>query len=139
MLQYLLDTDHLTLLDHADTTVWQQYSARPWGAVGICAVTVEEYLRGRLAVLSRHTSGPLYVQVSARLVESVEFLQQFPVVPFDQACEGRYQQLRKLRLRVGSQDLRIAPIGLEHRLIVVTRNQRDFAQVPGLVLEDWSV
>jgi tRNA(fMet)-specific endonuclease VapC len=138
VLRYLLDTDHLTLYDHADVVVWRHFSAQPAGGVGISAVTVEEYLRGRLAALARHTAGPLRVLAYARLVESLQLFQQFPLVPFDAACEAQYQQLRRLRLRVGSQDLRIAAIALVHALILVTRNQRDFARIPGLTLDDWS-
>ena len=139
MLQYLLDTDHLTLYDHADIAVWRHFIAHPLGAVGISAVTVEEYLRGRLAALARHQSGPLHVQAFARLLASVELFREFPLVPFDQACETEYQRLRSMRLRIGSQDLRIAAIALVFRLILVTRNQRDFTRVPGLQMQDWSV
>ena len=139
MLRYLFDTDHLTLYDHVAVSVWRRLTQHPPGSVGISAVTVEEYLRGRLAALTRHPSGPQHVQAYARLVASLQLLQQFPIVAFDQACESQYQQLRALRLRVGSQDLRIAASALVHRLTLVTRNRRDFAQVPSLVLDDWSV
>jgi tRNA(fMet)-specific endonuclease VapC len=61
------------------------------------------------------------------------------VVPFDQACELRFQELLGQRLRCGNQDLKIAATALAHNLIVVTRNRRDFGLVAGLVLEDWSV
>lgn len=139
MPQYLFDTDHLTLFDHFDAIVWRHFSARPWGAVGISAVTVEEYLRGRLAALARHGSGVLRVQSYARLLSSLDLFQQFPLVDFDPACEQQFQQLRGLHLRVGSQDLRIAATALVHRWTLVTRNRRDFSNVPGLTLADWSV
>ena len=35
-------------------------------------------------------------------------------------------------------DLRIAAIVQEHQGVLVTRNIRGFARIPGLVLEDWT-
>ena len=96
MLQYLFDTDHLTLYDHSDVVVWRRFSAQPWAAVGISSTTVEEYLRGRLAVLSRHQKGVPYVTAHARLVESLQMLQQFPIIPFDLTCEASYLRLRAM-------------------------------------------
>ena len=34
-------------------------------------------------------------------------------------------------------DLKIAAIALQHDAMVLTRNQRDFEQVPNLDIEDW--
>jgi len=139
MFRFLFDTDHLTLFDHVHQAVWRRFMQQPPGSVGLTAVTVEEHLRGRLAVLSRHQSGAQQVQAYTRLVESLQLFQQFPVVGFDAASEARFQHLRSLRLRVGSQDLRIAAIALRHQVTLLTRNRRDFGQVPGLVTDDWSV
>jgi tRNA(fMet)-specific endonuclease VapC len=66
-------------------------------------------------------------------------LQQFPIVPFDQASENQFQQLQALRLRIGTRDLKIAAIALVNRLVLLTRHRGDFRQVPGIVLDDWSL
>jgi tRNA(fMet)-specific endonuclease VapC len=45
--------------------------------------------------------------------------------------------LRHARIRVGTQDLRIASIALAHNALLVSANLQDFEQVPGLRVEDW--
>ena len=139
MLQYLFDTDHLTLFDHADVRVWRHYANHPLGSVGLGTVSVSETLRGRMAAVARHQNGPLHVQAYTNLIASLSLFQSFTIVPFDSACEGRYRHLRGMRLRIGSQDLRIAAIALVNNLILITRNRRDFGRVPGLRIDDWSV
>ncbi|HEY7313524.1 MAG TPA: type II toxin-antitoxin system VapC family toxin [Gemmataceae bacterium] len=139
MPQYLFDTDHLTLFDHSDVAVWRHFSIQPLGSVSLSAVSVEETLRGRLAGVARHQNGPLQVQAYANLIASLSLFQQFTIVPFDSACEGRYQQLRGMRLRIGNQDLRIAAVALANNLVLLTRNRRDFGRVPALMLDDWSL
>jgi tRNA(fMet)-specific endonuclease VapC len=139
MLQFLFDTDHLTLYDYGHPRVRHRQVGQPSGVVGISPVTIQEYLRGRLAALTRHRSGALHVRAYANLVASIELFQHFPVAPFDAACDSEFQNLRALRLRIGSQDLRIAAIALVHNLTLLTRNRRDFAQIPGVKFDDWSV
>ncbi len=46
---------------------------------------------------------------------------------------------RSQRIRIGTQDLRIASIAIAHGGTVLTRNRKDFEQVPGLTIEDWSL
>ncbi len=52
--------------------------------------------------------------------------------------EERYDQLRGQKIRIGTQDLRIASVVLAVGGVLVTGNTRDFSQVPGLALEDWT-
>ena len=42
---------------------------------------------------------------------------------------------RKRKIKIGRTDLRIAATVLEHGAILVTRNRRDFKQVPGLRID----
>jgi tRNA(fMet)-specific endonuclease VapC len=106
--------------------------------VAVSVVTVEEMLRGRLAILARRSGGEARVHAYTKLLETVLFFITIPVVPFDIAGEQQFQALRALRLRVGSRDLRIAATALVHNVVLVTRNRRDFEHVSGLRLDDWS-
>ncbi|MBW4509725.1 MAG: type II toxin-antitoxin system VapC family toxin [Scytonematopsis contorta HA4267-MV1] len=72
-----------------------------------------------------------------RLQEAIVFFQRFQVLEFSPSAGIHYQSLKDQKLRIGSRDLRIAAIALSKNGIVVTRNQKDFGQVPGLKIEDW--
>lgn len=139
MLQFLLDTDHLTLYQHDHPPLMQRLAANPSDSAGICPVSIEEILRGRLATLGRVLTGGQHVRAYGHLVDAVELFRRFPVVPFDDPSEIQFQQLRKAGLRVGTLDLKIAAIALANRLTVLTRNRSDFGRVPGLAIKDWSV
>lgn len=139
MLQYLLDTDHLTLFEFGHQPIDQHIASKAPAAVGLALVSVEETLRGRLAATARARDGPTRVNRYAQLLKSLKVFQQFPIVPFDQAAENQFQYLRSMRLRIGTRDQKIAAIALATNTILVTRNRQDFGQIPGLVLEDWSV
>lgn len=138
MVRWLFDTDHVSLHERGHPALQVRLASVSPDSLGVSVITVEEMIRGRLAVLARRTDGERRVHSYAKFMETVLFFSKIPVIPFDMACEEQFQALRALRIRVGSQDLRIAATALVHRVILVTRNQRDFEQVPGLVFEDWS-
>ena len=117
----------------------QRVTAQAGGVVGVSAVKAEEALRGRLAALSRPLSGTARVRAYALLTDTIQLLARLPMVPFDQSSESHFQRLRALRIRIGSQDLRIAALALANQLTLLTRNRRDFSRIPGLVIDDWSV
>src|SRR5437762_14265502 len=106
MLRFLLDTDHLTLYQHQHPPLMRRVAAQAGGVVGVSAVTVEESLRGRLAALSRPLSGTARVRAYHLLIDTVQLLARFPVVPFDQNSEGQFQRLHALRVRIGTRDLK---------------------------------
>ena len=60
------------------------------------------------------------------------------VVSFTVEAQDCFASLRKQRLRLATMDLRIASIALVTDSTLLSRNLRDFRQVPGLVVEDWT-
>jgi tRNA(fMet)-specific endonuclease VapC len=139
MIRMLLDTDHMSLHERGHLPLRTRLASFPPEEVAVSVVTVEEMLRGRLAILARRTEGEARVHAYTKLLETVQFFSTIPVVPFDMACERQFQALRAMRLRVGSRDLRIAATALIHSAVLITRNRRNFEQVPGLRLDDWSL
>jgi tRNA(fMet)-specific endonuclease VapC len=137
MLQYLLDTDHVTLLLQGHAPLGRRLALQPAGAVGLSVVSVEETLRGRLAQIARANDGPRRIHFYALREGAVLRFAKLPIVPYNQQAEDWFQQLRPVR--IGTQDRKIGAIAQANNLILVTRNRRDFARIPGLALEDWSV
>ncbi len=90
MLRFLLDTDQLTLYDHAHRLVRQHVAAQSSGAVGLPLVAVEEYLRGRLARLARAKDGAARTRHYALFLDSLQLVQRFVIAPFDQTAEHQY-------------------------------------------------
>ena len=140
MSRYILDTDTLSLHQQGHSLVIQRVKNHAATDVLITAITCQEQIEGWLARLHQARTpdkiAAAYDLFTHTIVPSVI---QFPVLSFTEPAIQRFEQLLTLKLNVGRMDLRIAAIALEHAATVVTRNQRDFARVPGLVIEDWSV
>ena len=60
------------------------------------------------------------------------------MISYEHAAVAKFEQLRHQKIRIGTQDLRIAAVALTHDAVVVTRNARDFGKVPNLNVVDWS-
>ena len=138
MSKYVLDTDHVSFFQRGYPQVVAHVLARPADRLAVTIVTVEEQLRGRLSQIRQASSGPSRLQGYARLHDAVDFFSQIRILDFDAIAETHYEALRQQRIRIGSQDLRIAAIVLAVGGILVTHNTGDFRQVPDLPIEDWS-
>ena len=64
------------------------------------------------------------------------FVRAIPIIPFDEAASREYAKLPFKRARF---DRLLAAHALSIGAIVVTNNEADFADVPGLVVENWTV
>jgi tRNA(fMet)-specific endonuclease VapC len=107
--------------------------------VAITIVTAEEHLRGRLAQVNKAATGGARSIAYAYLHKAITDLAKLNILDYDAAADTLYQTLKQRRLRLGSQDLRIAAITLANQGLLVTRNRSDFGQISGLTLEDWTI
>lgn len=77
------------------------------------------------------------IGANRQLGERVNLLASFTFPPWDAEAASRFKQLRKAGVRIGTMDLKIACIALEHDALLLTRNAVDFSKVPGLRFENW--
>ncbi len=138
MIRFLLDTDHVSLQERGHPPLLSRLRAQPPEALIVSIITVQEAVRGRLALLSRQLPLDQLLLAYAKLQETVQFFNTVHVLAFDRRCLEQYEALRSQGVRIGTLDLRIAATALVHNLTVITRNTKDFARVPGLQIEDWA-
>ncbi len=138
----LIDTDHATLLKYPESERGRRFierlSAVPESeTIGVAIVTIEERMRGWLAVLAKEKTALRQVVGYGELAKLFEFYQEFEIVPFDEAVASQCDALRGQRLRMGTMDLKIAATALVNNALLLSANLRDFQRVPGLRVENW--
>ena len=100
-------------------------------------ITIEEEMRGWLAEIRRRDDLHRQIAPYAKLQRQVEAFADWIILPWDVDSADLFVKLRRQGLRIGSLDLKIACIALAHDATLLTRNATDFAQVPGLRIENW--
>lgn len=134
----VLDTDHLSLLQRAHPQVAARLRQLPLNQRTTTIVNAEEQLRGRFAQLATARSKGDWVLAYRYFQQTLGELMPLRLLPFDEAAATIFLNLKATVKQVGTQDLKIAAIVLSVNGVLVTRNSRDFARVPGLVIEDWT-
>jgi tRNA(fMet)-specific endonuclease VapC len=138
----VLDTDHVSLLEIADSPEGERLRTRLSAVAkeeaATTVVSYEEQLRGWLTSLSKAKSMVQQITAYRRLRRQLENYCQIVVLEFEETAASVFQRLRGEKLRVGTLDLKIAAITLAHNATLLTRNTVDFRKVPGLKFEDWT-
>ncbi len=139
---YLLDATTLTHVWHNHPRLMANLArhSHPQSGdrVGVASVNSEEVIEGWLRRLQRSKTPQEEAANSQVFHDAILFLAAFPLVAVTDAAVVRYQALRKMRLNVGRNDLRLAGLALELGATVVTDNARDFRRVPNLSWVDWT-
>ncbi len=135
---YLLDTTTITHIQYNHPRVLAALTAHALDTISISSVNMEEMLGGWIRRIPQSRTPRDEAIASVLLTESVIFLAGFSLVPITDVAINRYETLRRMKLNVGRNDLRLAACALELDAIVATNNIRDFGRVPGLKWVDWT-
>ena len=139
MTKWVLDTDHISLLPRGHPVVISKVAAVNPSQISVTVITIVEQMYGRLDVIKRAKSKQELVTAYTLFKETFNRLCQANILGFNEAAFDIYNELLKQKIRIGTQDLRIAAITLSLNGTVVTRNFKDFKKVPDLKIVDWSV
>ncbi|MBD0264213.1 MAG: type II toxin-antitoxin system VapC family toxin [Tolypothrix sp. Co-bin9] len=134
----ILDTDHISLFQREHPVVTKRVNQANPKQIATTIITVEEQIRGRLAQIKKSSSDTIVLDY-AKLDATLNFFKSINVLDFTQDANSCYQDLVRQKIRIGTQDLRIAAIALSVDGIVVTRNHKDFVKIPNLRIEDWTI
>ncbi len=138
---FVLDSDTLTLIYTAHPRVIARRSSVPASQIAITVVTRIEVLQGRFAFLLKAATVADLVRAQQGLDGTDGLLASIPaILPLTEEAATQFLQLRqnKKLKKIGRADLLIAAITLANRATLVSRNLKDFRQVPGLPVENWA-
>ena len=106
--------------------------------VATTIISYEEQTRGWLARIAQFPDPERQVALYAQLKRQLQNYCRVAVIDFDEQAASELLRLQKLKLRVGTMDLKIAAACLAHDATLLTRNLSDFGKIPALKAEDWS-
>lgn len=103
----------------------------------LSVITVEEQVRGWLSKINQAKSPEEQIHPYGRLEYLIGFFSQWSIQPYDGLAVGEFKNLKKQKINIGTQDLKIASIALANNALLLSANLQDFEKVPGLRVENW--
>lgn len=138
----ILDTDHMSILERSGNPLTQTLETRlrQTSSDEICTTVIsyEEQLRGWTSMLAKAAQLKDQIEVYRRLKGQLNNYCKLIVLTFDENAAIEFARLRKEKPRLGTMDLKIAAIALSQNATLLSRNRKDFGQIAGLSLEDWT-
>ena len=139
---FVLDTDILSLAfrEHERVIRRIRHEEDRGEVVAVTAITRVEVLRGRFEHLLKSANKSEWLLAYDLLVKTEEKLAKIEILPITEPAADHFDRLRASRKfkKTGRGDLLIACIALAHDATLVTRNIKDFRNVPNLKLENWA-
>jgi tRNA(fMet)-specific endonuclease VapC len=138
----ILDTDSVSLFLAGNQSLIDRVTSELPDVV-TTIITVQELFNGWAGRINDPAESNNLVRIYGRLSQTTEFLKTIEILPFSESANNYYQSLlseyRFLAKKRLEKDLRIASIALSVGGTVITCNQRDFSQIPGVEIEDWTI
>lgn len=135
------DTDVLTELFAGDVVYVQRFAAIDADKRGLPIVAAAEIVRGWLAAVRQAEAGKGRMSLEYALGQFQQRLVNmtpFTLLSYTTAAHTLVQQWQRAKIRVGTNDLRIAATCIIHGATLVTRNAQDYARLPGLTFDVWN-
>lgn len=138
----VLDTNLMSLLLFAGAEATRRLLARlgrlPAHEAVTTIVTFEESMRGWLSHIADAKTVAKQIEAYQMLGRQQTLYCKVRVLPFNEQAATVFQRLKKQYRRVGTMDLKIASVVVAHDALLLSQNLRDFQQIPGLRVEDWT-
>lgn len=136
----VLDTDHLTEFQKGTSPESHRLKQRlqdPADVYATTIISIEEIMRGWMAAIRRIHEPRRQVAPYAKLRQLFRFFATWNVLEWDDPSADEFDGLKQAKTRAGTMDLKIASICLANDATLLSRNRKDFDNVPGLRVEDW--
>jgi tRNA(fMet)-specific endonuclease VapC len=142
MTLFILDTDSASLfLAGNQKLIYRVTQEVPHVVTTI--VTVQELFNGWAGRVNDPAEANNLVRIYGKLWQTTEFFKTIEILTFSELANTCHQRLilehKSLAKKRLEKDMRIAGIALSIGGTVITCNHKDFAQVPGLEIEDWTI
>jgi tRNA(fMet)-specific endonuclease VapC len=138
----ILDSDHISFLQRPRSAESERLLRRLADStdrdIAVTVISVEEQMRGWLQVIARYREPMQQIAYYDKLIEFVRFFNDWTILPFHESSVQVFRDLRAAKIRISTNDLKIAASSLDQSALLLTRNVIDFRQVPGLRFEDWT-
>jgi len=134
VITYLLDTNIcIYVIKRKPLQVLERFRQADISSIGISSITYSELMFGAAKSL----------RPEQNRIALTQFVAPLEIVPYDDTAGQRYGDLRACLERqgtpIGSLDMLIAAHALALTCVLVTNNEKEFARVPGLKMENWAM
>jgi tRNA(fMet)-specific endonuclease VapC len=142
MTVFILDTDSASLfLAGNQKLIYRVTQEVPHVVTTI--VTVQELFNGWAGRVNDPAEANNLVRIYGKLWQTTEFLKTIEILTFSELTNTYHQRLilehKSLAKKRLEKDMRIVAIALSVGGTIITCNHKDFAQVPDLKIEDWTI